>query len=305
LSSLSDWFYHFGALPALAISPAPVDRFLIKRLVNRRLTEQAQVSNEIFRSVQKVLPQLAKNSTNQIIQGVFETRIREDACVFEFPFWTPSNVDRKFRFSGLEHLVRAQDERKGAILLSAHIGALCSGLVALGLKGFPLNFLANNTPNDPSFPRATQKHAQLKMRGMVKTGKGKFILFEIGESMSTSTASRRILKELRSNEFVVILLDVSPRMSSNTGKAKFLGFDALFPTGFLRFAQSIKCPIIPFFTLRNTGKGPAHTVSIHEPAFTTGDADRDLQQFVSLLESVIRRNPDQWLPWEWLSHFIE
>ena len=185
-----------------------------------------------------------------------------------------------------------------------HIGAICSGLVALGLKGFQLFYLANNTPDDSSFPKGTQKHAQLKIRGMERTGGGKFILFDVGESLSSASASRRILRELKANSFVVIMLDVSPRVTSSTGEVRFMGFDAVFPAGFLRLAERLKCPIIPTYTLRNAGKGPGHKIYLQEPIFTTGVINTDLQRCVDCYDEVIRNNPSQLLPWECLPHFL-
>ena len=68
-----------------------------------------------------------------VIRKSFEIRIAEDLDGYYFALFNRQNLPKYLTFEGLEHLDAARREGKGGLLLSGHVGAVASGVLALGL----------------------------------------------------------------------------------------------------------------------------------------------------------------------------
>jgi len=298
-----DWFYYFFALPVLVSLPRRLRRKFYRALAEQRFLRECASVNEIRRSLQQVFTESTPSQSDNVIKGVFDTRIREDACAFRYPFWNSGNVEKHFEFCGLNHVDTALKQGNGAIILSSHFG-VCSGLVALGIKGYPVNYIGHNAPEDPAFRTVVQRHSRFKINRIERSGQ-RFIIFDLGDSPNRSyPAVKKVLNILHQNQLVVIMLDVSPQLTSRNAPARFLGFDAKFPAGFLQIAKLADCPIIPQHTLKDKGAGGRHQVELFQPIEVKDDSTEGLQPFVDRLSDLVKHYPSQWLSWEWFTHFL-
>jgi len=299
-SILVNWLYYFGFLPWLSIFPPALGIRMARSLTlvkNPRFEERRSV---MAQSLNEVRPAFPSPLPDSIPRDLASLEIWEETEPFQYPRWNSRNVASKFDFQGLDRLDEVLQNGHGAIVMAAHFGLYCSGLVALGLTGIRQVFLANDTPNDPRFSGPNRKHSELKMRRMTTVGKGRFVLLDLEQGVTTP-AVRELLRALEQNHVVVVVLDVPPHFATATESAEFLGRECRFPVGLFRLASLSGAPVVPMFCPVREGRRKV----ILEPCLNlTGDLAKDLQAGVSLLDRYVREFPAQWFLWDSLSHFL-
>jgi KDO2-lipid IV(A) lauroyltransferase len=112
-------------------------------------------------------------------------------------------------------------------------------------------------------------------------------------------ASRDILRALRNNETVGILVDQNTTRDEGVF-ADFFGIPACTTPAVATLALRTGAAVIPGFLIWEA-KARRHRLHFDPPVelITTGDSSRDVventRMFNSILENIIRRYPDQWL----------
>jgi len=191
---------------------------------------------------------------------------------------------------GDEHLLGAQAEGRGAVLLTAHVGNFELG--GLFLKDLGLDAYVVYVP-DPS--RVIEAHRESARR----------FLGVKGIPVTSSPFSFvPILAALKKNGFVAIQGD---RDVSGTGlRFPFFGRSASFPFGPFRLAQVSGAPVIPVFVLQDedwryrTVVHPAIRIPpAAGPHVAHGDSGDPrlrtaMETFVGVMARTIRENPTQW-----------
>ncbi len=104
---------------------------------------------------------------------------------------------------------------------------------------------------------------------------------------------RGVLKALAANEAVGILIDQNAGLDDGVF-IDFFGTQASANSGFVKLAHRTGAAVIPGFALwREDLK--RYVLKFLPVVEMTGDLQTDTQQLHSILESVIREYPDQWL----------
>jgi len=234
----------------------------------------------------------------QVVQS-FETLVLEDLDAFDFPFWSSKNIRHHYEFEGLGFLDKALRKRKGVLLFTGHVGCPCASLVALGLRGFPVNHLSRDSRTEQSLPLSFRSYARFKLWGM-KKGSGREITYISQDEYSHSSvaASLKLCQLLSRNEVVSMAIDVPPTLTKQTETCEFLGRLCRFPTGLIHLAYQSDAPILPFFALRDSSSRTGQKLIVQEEVLLSGDVRLDLQQCVDRLSGVILSNPEQWLSWD-------
>ncbi|MCS7065080.1 MAG: lysophospholipid acyltransferase family protein [Fimbriimonadales bacterium] len=194
------------------------------------------------------------------------------------PFMTREQLEQRIELVGREHLDAAFREGKGVLLLTGHFGNWELMARYLTLLGYPIAVIA----------RPTEDPATTELVTMVRERSGYRVY-------ARGNAARAVLKTLRANEAVGILPD------QNAGDVfiEFFGQKAGCVTGPAVFHLRTGAPIVPLFNVRVPGD--YHRIEILPPMHfePTGDlqvdAQRIMQAWHDLLESYVRRYPDQWL----------
>jgi len=171
-------------------------------------------------------------------------------------------------------------DKKGVILLTAHLGNWELSQIAEGLQGRPMTVLARR-----------QKYRRLddllntfrQYHGSVSVGKGGGI--------------RSLIRTLREGGAVGVLGDQS---GGDDGVwIRFFGRLTTSPRGPIALALKLGVSVLPVFMVRR--QGPYHDLTFEYPfeLIRTGDRERDIQvntqNYIRLLESYLTKYPTQWL----------
>jgi KDO2-lipid IV(A) lauroyltransferase len=204
--------------------------------------------------------------------------------LFEIVRWKSLSRERIVsmvaRESGVEHLEKALQKGKGALILTAHLGNW-ELLAAWLVKRHSTSAVAQNL-YDPRFDRLITDLRENKMGvQMIKRG----------------IALRAILEALRQNSICIALVD------QDTGKdgvfVPFFNKQAWTQSGSARIAMKTGAALVPAFMVRGTdGRFEAH-VKPEIEVKRTGDNERDIlemvRRYTSVVETYVRAYPDQWM----------
>ncbi|MDM7460222.1 MAG: lysophospholipid acyltransferase family protein [bacterium] len=194
------------------------------------------------------------------------------------PSMTRAQLERRITILGLEHLDAALRAGKGVLLITGHFGNWELMARYLCMLGYPISVIARDADDKDATALVT----------MVRERSG-YRVFPRGN------AARLVLKALRANEAVGIL----PDQNAGDVYVEFFGQKAGSVAGPAVFHLRTGAPLVPLFNVRLPGD--YHRIEILPPMRfePTGDAGYDQQRVMQalhdVLETYVRRYPDQWL----------
>ena len=192
-----------------------------------------------------------------------------------------SNWQNYFEVEGLEFARKAQEEGKGVIFVTGHVGNWEVLGYAFEFFLHPLHSIAKHLKN----PFADKFLTRLREQGRQK------IIF-------TENASRKIIRVLRNNKLLGILVDQNAR--ENNIFVDFFGQKAATTRSVATISLKTGAPIIMAF-LRRTDRKYRFKITFSEPIKIerTGNLEEDIlsltQRYTTMIESRIRKHPHEWL----------
>lgn len=183
---------------------------------------------------------------------------------------------------GKEHLLHALERGKGVIFVSAHLGNMELGAIALAHLTGPMTVAGTALEPRQVMDRLV---AQRNAKGL---------------KMSVyASAARDVLLALRHNETVGFLVDVGVRWNGNSSVVvDFFGAPAPFPAGLALLALRTGAPIVPGYAVIRPDHGVDAFVLPPMVVAATGDRAADIkacmQQVAHAMEGFVRDNLDQW-----------
>ena len=157
-------------------------------------------------------------------------------------------VARWLTIEGREHLDQAVAQRRGVVLVTAHVGNWELPNLAAGLLGYPMSVLARQQ----GFPRLN------RLLNRYRESKGCQVI-------SKGMAVRTMIRRLQQGGIVGMLADQDAGRHGEL--VPFFGRLASTATGPVALALDVGCPILPV-VIRRT-RGPAHTIVIEPPLAVT------------------------------------
>ena len=230
------------------------------------------------------LKQVLGKETEEEIKGkvrkVFQNFAKYIVDFSRFRCINQGNLEKFIVVEGIENLERSFAAKKGVIILTAHLGNWELGGIALAILGYPMNAVALNH----------KKASVNRLFVHQRTRKGiKVIPFGM--------AAKRCYQVLRPNEMVALLGDWD--IKSQGIRTPFFGKPTTLPRGPAILSLKTGAAILPGFTIR--GEDNRFRLFFERPIFpeSTGDKEEDVEklnnQVRKILESYIRRYPEQWL----------
>jgi KDO2-lipid IV(A) lauroyltransferase len=193
-----------------------------------------------------------------------------------------NNWQNYFEVEGLEFVKKAMEEGKGLILVTGHVGNWeVLGCAMKFLIHNPVHSIAKHMEN----PYVDRFFTRLREEG------GQKIIF-------TENSAREILRVLKSNQLLGILVDQNVR--ENNIFVDFFGQKAATTRSAATLSLKTGAPVIMLFARRLKGEY-RFKITSSEPIEIekTGDLEKDIfnltQRCTNIIESRIRERPHEWL----------
>jgi Kdo2-lipid IVA lauroyltransferase/acyltransferase len=194
----------------------------------------------------------------------------------------PAQVDAVCAMLGQEHLDRALQTGRGAVLVTAHCGNWEMLNARLGTGGIPMTI-------------AVREVYDMRLHDLATALRSRF---DTEVVMRGRDAGLRLLDALGRNRVVGLLIDQDIR-SIPAAFVPFFGRPAWTPTGAASLALRAGCPAVPAFVHR-TAEG-LHQVEIFPPlpAPSAGSDEERVRELTATatraIERQIRTHPAQWV----------
>jgi Kdo2-lipid IVA lauroyltransferase/acyltransferase len=227
-------------------------------------------------------PELDQRDRENIERGVFRNLGRLLGEISQFPRYNGDNISSIVNYDGLENYLDAIAQRRGVILLTGHIGAWELSVYAHSIYGHPMSFLARRVDN-PLVERLADSY-----RG--RSG---------NRSIDKKKSAREVIKTLKSGGVVGILADLNSSREEGVF-CDFFGVRACTTAGIATLALRTGAVVLPGYLVWDD-RERIHRLHFEKPIETidTGNQREDViantAQYAKVLESIIRRYPDQWL----------
>lgn len=195
----------------------------------------------------------------------------------------PAMIKEKVMIDGKEHLDRALQGGKGAILVSAHFGNFPLMLLRLAQEGYKINAIIRPARDAEIEKYFIRQRTQLGLNTIY--------------SQPRKQCVDNAIRALRNNELVFIPLDQN--FGNGAGVfVEFFGQQAATATGPVVFAQRTGAPILPMFIIRENDDD--HRILIELPlVLEIRDSDEEMMRvnvakITQLIEKYIRKYPHEW-----------
>jgi KDO2-lipid IV(A) lauroyltransferase len=189
---------------------------------------------------------------------------------------------------GYEHLETAQAARRGAILLTAHLGNWEVGAVLVRRLGFPVTVVV--LPHlDPQTDRLFNRQRERCGIHVVPLGRD---------------AAHESLRQLREGQLLGLIGD---RVFARRGiQIPLFGRSVILPIGPALLSLRSQAPVVPIFCIREAPW--KFRLSFESPIWPAGGRLRDgavhamTAAYATALERYVRRFPSQWLLFQPMAH---
>ncbi len=227
-------------------------------------------------NLQFAMPMNTPSEHVEIVDGVFESLARILVSMGRFPDLNARNISQWISYEGLEHYMGAKAAGRGILVATAHLGNWELSAFAHALMTESMNVMVRPLDN-PLVDRLVESRRTLSGNRLILK----------------RDAARSVVKALRNNEAVGILID------QNTSAAEgvfihFFGRLACAGSAFVKLAHHSGAAVLPGFALWDAAR-KCYVLRFYPQIPMGGNVEHDTQQIHSSIERVIREYPDQWM----------
>jgi phosphatidylinositol dimannoside acyltransferase len=248
--------------------------------------EKQRVMSDEF---SRVLPGRSAVEIQTIVRESFIIYCCSELEVLLYPSLSREYIDRIFTIDGRENLDVALGLGKGVLLFQAHFGAFQMTMPAIAYNGYTMNQIS------ASAALWKENNASATQSRMLDI-KARYEYTLPVKHISVRSSLRPAYYALEKNEIVGITVDGGG--GKRTVPLRFLGRDSFFQTGGVDIALSTGAAIVPAFVVSEPGLRHRLVLCPALRVDTTLDKDENrrkvMQQFASLLEFLVLRNPEHY-----------
>jgi Kdo2-lipid IVA lauroyltransferase/acyltransferase len=212
----------------------------------------------------------------RVIDRMYESIARMLTVFARFPSLNRDNIKSLVRYEGIENFEAGLQRRRGVLVATAHFGNWELSAYAHALMTAPMNVVVRPLDN-ARVDALVEKQRALSGNRII----------------SKQDAARDILRALKANEAVGILIDQNTALDEGVF-IDFFGTKACAGSAFAKLAHHSGAAVVPGYALWSETE-QKYVLRFDREIKLTGDVLNDTQAIHSHLESVIRRHPDQYL----------
>jgi Kdo2-lipid IVA lauroyltransferase/acyltransferase len=235
-----------------------------------------------MRNLELALPEFPSKTRKKILRRVYIYLGWQLVEFCRMTRYTAENTRNWMRTEGLEHYRAAQARGKGVLVITAHLGAWELSSFYHSLVGHPMGMIIRNLDN---------RRLDAYVNG-IRCLHGNFVI-------SKDDFGRGLLKAIHAGGTVGILMDTN--MTPPQGEfVPFFGVDACTGTGLAHIARQTGAAVLPGFMFWEPAErryvlhfGPE--IEMPRTSDRAADILEGTRRATAVIESWIRRYPDQWL----------
>lgn len=272
----------WAAIKLLGLLPRPAARFVGANLTSIAYALRPNLQRTAMFNLELAFPEMNDADRRKIVRGMVCQLGWLAAEFSQFPKLTPENIENVVTIEGSENFEAARQRGKGVLFLTGHMSAWELSSFAHALYGHPLYFLVR--------PLANRQVDELVNRYRCLAG---------NQPIEKNRSARAILKVLGDGGTVGILADHNTIVEEGVF-VNFFGIPASTTAGLAKIALRTDAAVVPGFLNWDDARGKY--ILRFEPAVElhrTGDEEFDVWEntarFTSVIESYVRKYPDQWL----------
>jgi len=227
-------------------------------------------------------PEMNEGERARLKRGTFRNLGRLLGEISQFPRLSRDNIESIVNYVGLNNYLDAVAAGRGVILLTGHIGAWELSVFAHSIYGHPMSFLARRVDNPLVEQLAESNRTRFGNR-----------------SIDKKNSVREVLRTLKSGGVVGILADLNSSREEGVF-CDFFGVQACTTAGVATLALRTGAIVLPGYIVWDEA-AKIHRLHFEPPIETiiTGNREHDVRvntaQYTKVIESIVRRYPDQWL----------
>ena len=235
-----------------------------------------------LRNLKMALPQLSPETRKKIIRGVYVYLGWQLVEFCRMTRYTRENTRDWMRTEGLERYLAAQARGKGVLIITGHLGAWELSSFYHSLMGYPMGMVIRRLDN---------RKLDAYVNG-IRCAHGNFVL-------SKDDFGRGLLTAMREGKTVGILMDTN--MTPPQGEfVRFFGIEACTGTGLAHIARKTGAAVLPGFMFWEESEKKyvlrfGEEVAMPQTDDVAADILKGTQRCTDVIETWIRRYPDQWL----------
>ncbi len=262
--------------------PRPPARFLARLLAIATFWCFGRLRRVGMRNLAMALPELSSKTRKKILRGVYVHLGWQLVEFCRMESYSAENTRDWLRTEGLEHYLAARERGKGVLIITGHLGVWELSSFYHSLMGYSMGMVIRRLDN-----RKLDAYVN-----RIRCLHGNFVL-------SKDEFGRGLLTAMHEGRTVGILMDTN--MTPPQGEfVKFFGIEACTGTGLAHIARKTGAAVLPGFMFwEATERRYVLRFGEEVPMPQTDDVAADIlegtQRCTSVLESWIRRYPDQWL----------
>ncbi len=233
-------------------------------------------------NLRMAFPEWTDAQRQQVIHNMAQNLGRMAAEFARMPKYSAGNIQDLVILDGHENFLQGEQQGKGVLYLTGHIGGWELSSFAHALYGYPLHYMAR--------PLDNRKLDELVNRYRGRGG---------NRPIFKNESARVMLKVLKDSGTVGILADQNT-MPSEGVFVDFFGTLACTTTGLARVALHTGAAVVPGYAYWDRAI-KKYRLRFEPPVELTrsGDTERDIlentQKFTKVIEEIIRKYPDQWV----------
>jgi Kdo2-lipid IVA lauroyltransferase/acyltransferase len=271
-----EYWLALGVVQSLGLAPLPMANMLARGYARMLDLALPRLRRTALSNLAMAMPELGRQEHLRITDGVFRSIARILVTLARFPTMNRENIGQWIRYEGFEHFEEARKRGRGVLFATGHLGNWELSAFAHGLMTAPMNVVVRPLDN-PKIDALVERRRMLSGNRLI----------------DKREYARGILKALRKNEAVGILVDQNASLEEGTF-VDFFGVPACAGTGFAKLAAHSGATVIPGFALWEATERK-YILRFYPPVEMTGEVERDTRELHKRLEAVIRAYPDQWL----------
>jgi len=242
-----------------------------------RLSPRAEDSRDNARHV--LGPDASAEHVSRVARDMFQKRALGYYDLARLPFKPPEYFEQRLTVIGVEHLEQLVQEKRGAVLTSAHKGPVEFMVQAIALMGYPVVGVMEHL--------SPERHHQYVINLRMAHGL---------ELVSTRSSMLDLFRRVKRGEVLISALD---RDSTDTGRiVDFLGAPAWMPDGYARVAVQANAPLLVGF-VHETAEGGV-IARFDPPLYPDRSLGKEqavldlMRRALQFFEQALRAHPEEW-----------